>query len=74
MTREEFDRKFPAKPTLTDGENKFTPWLKKVNDIIGKRTGLDLNDLPDFCYRDAFEDGATPSQAARDAIECAKDF
>lgn len=31
------------------------------------------DDLPDFCYRDAYDDNATPAQAARAAIQNARD-
>jgi hypothetical protein len=52
----------------------FDIWMAKVNAIIIRKTGLDSNDLPDFCYADQYEDGATPSQAAAAAVRAARDF
>jgi hypothetical protein len=51
----------------------FDAWMAKVNAIVIRKTGLDADDLPDFCYLDAFEDGASPAQAARDAIRAARE-
>lgn len=52
---------------------RFDAWMAKVNAILERKTGLDSNDLPDFCYLDAYEDGATPSQAAASAIRAARE-
>ena len=56
----------------TNDEARFKEWMAKVDANISKRVGLSLNDLPDICYRDLFEDGASPSTAAGDAIRNAK--
>jgi hypothetical protein len=52
----------------------FDAWMAKVNALIVKKTGVDADDLPDFCYLDEFEDGATPAQAAKAAVQAAKEF
>lgn len=52
----------------------FDAWKAKVDALIQRKTGLSADDLPDFCYVDAFDDGATPAQTARDAIRAARDF
>lgn len=51
---------------------KFTAWMAKVDAAIARKcAGLTSSDLPDFMYCDAFEDGATPAQAAKAAIAAA---
>lgn len=54
-----------------DKDLKFRDWMKKVDHAIQKRTGLVSDDLPDCCYRDWFDDGVTPSNAASHAIRAA---
>ena len=50
----------------------FEKWMKQVNAKIASRCGgLDSEDLPDVCYSDFYEDGLTPTQAAREAIRYA---
>lgn len=52
---------------------KFTAWMAKVDAAIAKKCdGLTSSDLPDFMYCDAFEDGASPAQAAKAAIAAAE--
>ena len=57
----------------TEQEEKFQAWYQKVNQAIEQATGLSANDLPDVCYRDWFDAGNTPVQAARKAIRSAKE-
>jgi hypothetical protein len=35
---------------------------------------LSSSDLPDVCYRDLFEDGLTPREAARYAVRYSQDL
>ena len=52
----------------------FEEWKRQVDERIAKRTGgLISDDLPDYCYRDNYDDGATPAQAASAAIRNAKE-
>ncbi len=53
---------------------KFNAWMKEVEAVLIKKTGLSSDDLPDYCYDNDFEDGATPKQAANAAIKAAKEF
>ena len=46
----------------------FIDWLCKVNRAIEARYGLTTDDLPDCPYRDWFEDGMSPTTAARMAL------
>lgn len=53
----------------------FTEWMKQVDAKIEKRVGFGIvsADLPDYCYRDEYDDGTTPAQAASAAIRNAKE-
>ena len=53
---------------------KFTLWMKDVNRFILKETGVGADDLPDYCYRDDWEDGMTAKRVAKRAIKAAKEF
>lgn len=55
-------------------QTKFTEWMAKVDAALLKATGLDSRDLPDWDYVSAYEDGFTPSAAARAARRAAEDF
>lgn len=46
----------------------FEQWLAKVDSVLISRCGLSSDDLPDWCYRDAYEDGTSPRQAAQQAM------
>jgi hypothetical protein len=62
----------PRKRKGKKARDSFEQWMVKVSAAIGKKAGgLDADDLPDFCYRDAYDDGSTPAQAARAAIKAA---
>jgi hypothetical protein len=45
----------------------FEEWMRQVDAALG----MDHRDLPDYCYKDAFEDGDSPKQAARAAMRAA---
>ena len=42
----------------------FQTWLRKCDAIVSGKVGLGLNDLPDANWRDYFEDGLSPKDAA----------
>lgn len=47
----------------------FDSWMAKVDAHVGRRLlGLSYRDLPDCSYREWYEDGVSPSEAARMAI------
>ena len=50
----------------------FNAWMSKVDAHIANVCGFTSEDLPDCCYADWFEDGITPSRAAKKAIRFAK--
>lgn len=55
-------------------KRSFDDWLKIVDYTIRKRVGLSHLDLPDWCYRDAYDDGVAPAVAAGRAIKAAKEY
>lgn len=46
----------------------FAAWLSKVDAEVERRSGVSVFDLSDYCLRDAFDDGVSPSSAARAAL------
>ena len=52
-----------------DEQEKYDRWMKRVDTICWSRLGMSYQDMPDWNWRDAFEDGATPSEAVRDFME-----
>lgn len=43
-------------------------WMKEVDRILEKRTGLDQMMLPDWLSRDAYESGMTPQDGADECL------
>lgn len=46
----------------------FEDWKKEVNSIILEKTGIDMDDLPDWMSRDSFDSGSTPEEAAAECL------
>jgi len=46
----------------------FSQWLAAVDRILIAHLGLGYSDLVDQCWRDMFDDGVTPAEAAGDII------
>lgn len=53
-------------------KSSFEAWMAKVNAYVEKLAGLSADDLPDCCYRDWYDDGVSPANAARRALKCAE--
>lgn len=51
----------------------FEDWFKRVSAVVQHLTGLSVEDLPDACFRDWFEDGVKPVSAARRVIRQSMD-
>jgi len=47
----------------------FTHWFKLVNGEVEARIGLSVHDIADQPYRDWFDDGVEPHEAADMAVE-----
>jgi hypothetical protein len=52
----------------------FEQWKREVDAAILALCGLTADDLPDYGYADAYEDGKSPKATARAAIKAAGDF
>lgn len=52
----------------------FDDWFAAVTRIMYKTCGMGPDDLPDYCYHDAWDAGDTPDDAAQDAIEKARTY
>jgi len=47
----------------------FKDYLRKVNNYCERFVGLSKDDLVDYCYQDAYEDGVSASACAKRAIK-----
>ena len=47
----------------------FEQWLTNVNRHLINMVGLEIDDLPDYCYRDAYEYNESPASVARKVIK-----
>lgn len=57
---------------MADKERKeFEAWMKRVDGFLEKEFLLDSKDLPDRPYWDEWQDGMTPVEAAKEALEYA---
>lgn len=43
--------------------------MRAVDHAIARHIGLGVFDLPDRCWRDAYDEQVLPSDAAREALE-----
>jgi hypothetical protein len=53
------------------GDLRFAVWLWTVDRVLLAAVGLGSSDLEDWTYRDAFDDGVRPGEAARAALDYA---
>jgi hypothetical protein len=56
-----------------DNDEGFEQWLRKVNYHLIQQCGMVSDDLPDRPYRDMYEGGDSPEDAATEALEYAKE-
>lgn len=47
----------------------FNAWRERVDRKVIARCGLSLDDLPDVCLADWFDDGLSPALAAQMALD-----
>ena len=66
-------RRFSGARDLRDTTNTFEAWMRQVDAEVTRRTGLGVDDLPDCCFRDWYEDDMSPSSAAKRAIRNARE-
>ena len=59
----------PNRLAEADGDREFAVWLYEVDRIMRARTdGFSHRDLPDFGWKDAYNNDLSPALAAADAI------
>jgi hypothetical protein len=46
----------------------FDQWMQQVDQAVDALAGCSVYDLPDFAFRDAYDGGLTPSEAARSVL------
>jgi len=51
--------------TATEARMSFEDWMRKIDQIVGTKTGLSYLDFADMPYRDWYEAGISPSSAAK---------
>jgi hypothetical protein len=49
----------------------FEDWKEAVDDAVEAEVGLSCDDLPDINYRDRYDDGESPEDTAKYAIQYA---
>jgi hypothetical protein len=52
----------------------FDSWKKQVDAILVRLCGMSSDDLPDYGYADAFENGCSAKVTAKRALRAAKEF
>lgn len=55
-----------AQPAQTQS---FDDWMKSLDKVVIRSTGMSYQDLPDWDFRTAFDDGISPEVAAQGVIE-----
>lgn len=53
-------------------ELEFKDWKRRVDEAVWKLAGCSIDDLPDVCLHDWFDDDMKPDVAARKAIRSAE--
>jgi len=57
---------------ISENDAGFDTWMSKVKAEVQKLSGVSADDLPDVAYHDWYDDGVTPSRAARRAVKNAE--
>jgi hypothetical protein len=52
----------------------YTAWKKQVDAELEALCGMSSDDLPDYGYADAFEQGRSARSVAKAALRAAKEF
>jgi len=47
----------------------YETWISDVDAVLVRKVGVSSADLPDILYRDLYDDGHSPEEAAEEAIE-----
>lgn len=52
----------------------FEEWMKAVDQAVQNSIGVSVHDLPDYAFRDAYDDGVSAKRVAKRVIKAAKDY
>ena len=52
---------------------EFQEWMKEVDKLLGNSVGMTSDELPDYLYRDAFDDDLEPDEVYGDVLHQAHD-
>lgn len=58
---------------FTKTDMTFKQWMEQVDFWCNRDHGLSVNDLPDCCFSDWYDDDVSPRTACKRAIKAAKD-
>lgn len=47
----------------------FEQWMSRINKRLELSLGITADDLPDMCYTDMYEDGATVSEVVAEVLQ-----
>jgi hypothetical protein len=61
------------RPWTYSGRQPFDAWRADVDQIVWRRAGCSLHDLPDVCLRDWYDDGLPAAAAAGRALRAARE-
>ncbi len=59
---------------MAKAKQSFIEWMACVNSAVIDYCGMGTDDLPDWCYRDAYDDDSSPRAVAREAVRAARDY
>jgi hypothetical protein len=68
------ERYCPSCTTYSPNRLTFDAWMRAVDEALIRKVGVSSNDLPDWTYRDAYEDGLTADEAAGAALDAAHGY
>ena len=47
----------------------YEEWMEEIDQLITANLGIGLDDLDDYRYADAYEDGLSPGETAMEVLE-----
>ena len=50
-------------------DKNFETWMAEVDRRLVLACGMGVDDLPDYNYRDAFDEGISPKEIANEALD-----
>ena len=69
LARYEGENYCPSCVSFRPNRPTFQKWMEQVDACLVRRVGVSSAGLPDMPYRDFYDTGSTPEEAADEAIE-----